>query len=121
MVDHSDDAIALVFAERNQGTVCFDVDRSTWLVWDPAAVARSAMWRDGPTVLGDWRPDNTMRAMRLIRDACRAIAADIEDPRKRATILSSAKMRAVERMARTDHRMALDPQERTKLARERRQ
>ena len=99
MEDYSDDALALEFAARCARTICFHDGQ--WLVWDPQAVARGAMHKDGPTVRGDWRPDDTMKVLRMIRDACRKVAADT-DPKLRSRILSFSKLRAVERMARAD-------------------
>jgi hypothetical protein len=123
----TDDDIALLFADRHSGEVCYDVEAGEWLVWDhrvpPPPQGR---WlNDRVTDLrpaprpGAWVPDGTMKIERLIRDTCRDVA-NAADPKMRPRLLTFARVRAVERLARCDDRLALSPLERQPKAEARR-
>ena len=102
-LDTSDDALALEFAKRAERVGIVYSAKKGWLVWDPISVDRNST-RGDEIVRGIWRPDDTMRVMRLIRDVCRDVAARTE-PKIRIKTLSWAKMTTVEKMARSDQRL----------------
>lgn len=116
-MEYNDDSLALEFAARCEGTVCYDAERMAWCVWDGSVLAPEAMYPNGPRVYGNWKLDDTMKVQRLIRDVCREIAQQAE-PKERARILSVARINAVERMARSDERLAKNRAELRVLARQ---
>ena len=62
------------------------------------------MWQDGC-----WRADETLQVFARVRAACREAAEAIEDGARARTCNSAATIAAVERLARTDPRVAAAP------------
>lgn len=88
----SDDAIALLFAERNEGYLCY-VD--AWSCW---------MKCDGQC----WKRDGKVTARKTIRRICREIAQSATEPRRAECLTSVNKIKAVEELARSDQRLSRD-------------
>jgi putative DNA primase/helicase len=89
----SEDALALKFAETFANDVrhCQSTSPYKWFV----------LGADGA-----WQADNTNAVLNLVREVCRAAAKECEDPTLARTICSVANITAVERLARTDRRLA---------------
>ncbi len=90
--DTSDDAIALFFAERNEGYLCY-VD--AWSCW---------MKCDGQR----WKRDGKVTARETIRRICRELAQSETEPHKTERLASIKKIKAVEELARSDQRLCRD-------------
>jgi putative DNA primase/helicase len=89
--EHSDDALALLFAERHANDLRFVAFRARWMFWD--------VWR--------WSIDGTLRAFDCARRICREQAQGAK--RRIASALASAKtVAAVERLAKADRRIAAE-------------
>jgi len=88
----SDDALALEFADRHAEDLRFVATWNKWLFWD----------------CGHWRFEETLRAWDFAREVCRAAADDCGKIKAgTAPSIASAKtVAAVERMARSDRRIA---------------
>jgi putative DNA primase/helicase len=88
----SDDALALEFAHRHAGTLRFVATWNKWLFWDR----------------GHWRFEETLRAWDFAREVCRDAADGCGKIKAgAASSLASAKtVAAVERLARSDRRLA---------------
>jgi putative DNA primase/helicase len=89
--EFSDDALALRFADRHVGNLRYVATHmSTWLYWDGVR----------------WQPDHTLRAFSCSRLICRAMAASCNKSRHRKELASAKTVAAVERLARSDRRLA---------------
>ena len=85
----SDEALALRFAERHRPDLRYVAAWGRWLAWDGKR----------------WRFDDTLAAFDRARKICREAAAECND--KSASIIASAKtVAAVERLAKSDRRLA---------------
>ncbi len=86
----SDEALALRFAELHADVLRYVAVWGRWLSWNGVR----------------WQFDDTLAAYNLVRKVCRAAAAECNKERI-ATVLASAKtVAAVERLARSDRRLA---------------
>lgn len=86
----ADEAIALRFAELHANDLRYVAALGRWLRWDARC----------------WRFDDTLAAYDLVRKTCRTAAAEC-NKEKVATVLASANtVSAVERLARSDRRLA---------------
>jgi len=86
----SDEALAQRFAEIHANDLRYVALWGRWLSWDGMR----------------WQFDDTLAAYDLVRKTCRAAAAECNKP-KLASLLASAKtVAAVERLARSDRRLA---------------
>ena len=86
----SDDALALRFAERYGDELRYVAKWSQWLRWDGRR----------------WRFDDTLAAFDRARLICRAAAAECNEAKPAKEIASAKTVAAVERMARSDRRLA---------------
>lgn len=88
--EHSDDALAILFADRHADDLRFVAFRAQWLFWE--------RYR--------WAPDKTLRAFDCARAICRAEAANCENGRQASALTSAKTIAAVERLAKADRRLA---------------
>ncbi len=87
----SDDALALRFCNRHEGDLRYVASWGRWYHWDCAR----------------WRKDDTLAAYDLARKVCREAAAECKGCESEKGAIASAKtVAAVERLARSDRRMA---------------
>jgi putative DNA primase/helicase len=87
--EYSDEALALAFAARHADGLRYVAPWSKWMVWT-----------------GDrWREDDSLQAFDHSRALCRGQAAGCND-RMRVKIASAQTVAAVERLARSDRRIA---------------
>ena len=84
----SDEAIALVFAERHAADLRYVAAWSRWLRWDDTR----------------WQFDDTLHAFDLARRVCRETAAAC--PKRRFVIASAKTVAATVSLARADRRLA---------------
>lgn len=88
---HSDEALALAFAERHTDSLRYVAQTNRWLEWDGAR----------------WRTDETMSVYSHARDLCREVATNLPEKESVAkSIASGATVNAVVSLARSDRRMA---------------
>ena len=88
--EFSDEALALQFAERHAFDLRFVAAWGKWLSWT-----------------GDrWKFDDTLHAFDLARHTCREVAAGCNKATTASAIASSKTVAAVERLARSDRRLA---------------
>lgn len=92
---YTEDALALAFAERHAHALRYCAVWGQWLAWDGVR----------------WANDRTLYATDLVRQICREAAESCADPRIAATLQSARTVRAVERLARTDRRLAATVQQ----------
>jgi putative DNA primase/helicase len=86
----SDEALALLFAERHAFDLRFVAAWGKWLSW-----------------AGDhWRFDDTLHAFDLARRICREVAAGCNKAKVASAIASSKTVAAVERLVKADRRLA---------------
>ncbi len=88
--EYSDESVALNFAERNADRLRFVSETSKWYNWDGAR----------------WAPDETLLVFDLSRRICRDHAAKCSDIRVGSALASAKTVYAVERLARSDRRLA---------------
>ncbi len=94
--EYSDDALALRFATVHAEALRYIAAWGRWYEWSGVV----------------WAPDDTLAAYDLVRHECRAAAAEItarkSDAAKRqaANVASARVVAAVERLARSDRRLA---------------
>jgi DNA primase len=88
--EFSDDNLALQFAERHAEGWRYVASRTRWLFWEKC----------------HWLVDETLRAFDLARSICREAAAQCDKPRAAGLIASARTVAAVERLAKTDRRIA---------------
>jgi putative DNA primase/helicase len=87
----SDDALALRFADRHEGALRFVAAWGQWFRYDGKV----------------WRQDATLHAFDLARRICREASAECNGKKGEKAALASAKtVAAIERLARSDRRMA---------------
>ena len=87
---HSDEALALRFAERHATDLRYVTVWGRWLEWDGHR----------------WRFDDTLRAYDLVRHICREAAAHANKPSVAIALASGKTVAAVERLAKADRRIA---------------
>ena len=95
--EYSDEALALRFATAHAKDLRYIAARRRWYMWSGTV----------------WEPDNTLAVYDLVRHECRAVAAEITarntsaTAKRQATNITSARaVAAVERLARSDRRLA---------------
>jgi putative DNA primase/helicase len=88
--EFSDEALALRFAECHAGTLRYVDPWGKWLAWDGKR----------------WRFDNTLHAFDRARFICREAASRANDPRVRMAVASAKTVTAVDRLAKSDRRLA---------------
>jgi putative DNA primase/helicase len=90
--EFSDEALALRFAAAHANDLRYVAAWGRWLVWDGAR----------------WRFDDTLHAFDMVRQTCREASTECDDKNpKAAPALASAKtVAAVERLAKSDRRIA---------------
>jgi len=88
--DHTDEALALAFAERHAGDLRYVASWGRWLIWDGQR----------------WKFDETLRAFDLSRAICREAAAKCKKSKLAAVLASAKTVAAVERLAKADRRLA---------------
>ena len=86
----SDEALALRFAERHAGDLRFVAAWNRWLFWNGM----------------HWQFEETLRAWDFARQVCREAAAQCNKGRTASAIASAKTVYAVERLARSDRRIA---------------
>jgi putative DNA primase/helicase len=86
----SDDALALHFAQVHRDDLRFVAKWGQWLSW-------TGMY---------WQLDDTLRAYDLSRAICRQVAAGCNDPKLASALASAKTVAAVERLAKSDRRLA---------------
>lgn len=87
---HSDEALALRFAERHANDLRYVAAWGRWLRWDGTR----------------WRFDDTLHAFDLARRICREAANEADKPSVATSLASAKTVAAVERLAKTDRRLA---------------
>jgi putative DNA primase/helicase len=88
--EFSDDALALRFANRHAGGLRYVAKWSTWMCWDGTR----------------WQFDDTLDAFNRARVICREVAAGCNKLKLRKELASAKTVAAVERLARSDRRLA---------------
>jgi putative DNA primase/helicase len=86
----SDEALALRFAEFHANDLRYVAAWGRWLIWDGIS----------------WQNDNTLAAYNLVRKVCRIAAVQCNKPRIQAVLASAKTVAAVERLAKSDRRIA---------------
>ena len=86
----SDEALALQFADRHSGDLRFVAAWNKWLFWNGQ----------------HWQFEETLRAWDFARHVCREGAAQCNKPKQSGSIASAKTVSAVERLARSDRRLA---------------
>ncbi len=87
---YSDEALALRFAERHSGERRYVATFSKWFLYDGMR----------------WRLDDTLETIHLVRQICREAAAECRKKRVSVSLASASTVTAVERLARSDRRLA---------------
>lgn len=85
----TEDAIALVFAERHIDDLRYVASWSQWQVWDGSV----------------WQPDDTRKCFDRSRALCREIAAECKNQRTVVTLRSAKTVAAVDRLAQSDRKL----------------
>jgi putative DNA primase/helicase len=88
--EFSDDALALRFAERHAGELRYVAKWGTWMCWGGKR----------------WQPDDTLHVFDRARAACREVAVRCNKLKLRKELASAKTVAAVERLARSDRRLA---------------
>jgi len=88
--EFSDEALALLFAERHANDLRYVEGWRKWLAWDGKR----------------WRFDNTLHAFDRARFICREASSQANDPRVRMAVASAKTVTAVDRLAKSDRRLA---------------
>jgi putative DNA primase/helicase len=90
--EFSDEALALRFAKAHANDLRFTAAWGRWLVWDGAR----------------WRFDDTLHAFDMVRRTCREASAECNDksPKVAPSLASAKTVAAVERLAKSDRRIA---------------
>ena len=86
----TDEALALRFAEQHAGSLRYVEVWGRWLTWDK----------------GRWHFDDTLAAYDLVRETCRTASAECNRESIAAALASAKTVAAVERLARSDRRLA---------------
>jgi hypothetical protein len=87
---HSEEALALAFAERHAETLRYVANWGKWLTWDGTC----------------WRRDEIRQVFTLARELCREIAPEGSTPTERKRIASAKTRAAVVSLASEDRRLA---------------
>jgi len=87
---YSDESLALRFAEEYGDDLRYVAKWGRWFLYDGAR----------------WREDDRLKAFTYARQICRAAAAECNKPKMQAAIASAKTVAAVERLARSDERLA---------------
>jgi P4 family phage/plasmid primase-like protien len=87
---HSEEALALAFAERHTNTLRYVAEWNHWYIWDGTC----------------WRLDQTLQVFNFARALCREKAAEAGSDRERKRIASAKTRAAVVSLAREDRRLA---------------
>src|SRR5262249_5728970 len=85
----SDEALALQFTERHRNDLRYVSEFGRWFCWNGVK----------------WKPDNTLKAIHLVRQLCREVSSTCL-PKIARRIASANTVAAVERLARSDRRHA---------------
>jgi hypothetical protein len=88
---HSEEALALTFAERHASTLRYVAEWGQWLIWDRTC----------------WRMDRTRQVFTLARELCREEAFKVNGPKERNLIASAKTRAAVVSLAGEDRRLAV--------------
>lgn len=91
----SDDALALAFTERHAGDLRYVAPWGKWYSWSGAR----------------WREDRTVAVYDMARAVCREAAEDAKFPQLARQVASAKTVAAVERMARSDTRQVIVPEQ----------
>jgi len=93
----SEDTIALAFAEAHRDSLRFTAASSRWLEWQGT----------------HWNQDRTQRVFDLSRELCRRVASEVEEEKKtlRCRLTSARTVAAIEKLARSDRRLAAVPEQ----------
>lgn len=91
----SDDDLALRFADQHADDRLYVATWSRWLAWDHYR----------------WAADRTLKAFDDARSICRSAAAECNDLKVAKLLASAAGVAAVERLARSDRRLAATPEQ----------
>ena len=86
----TDEALALRFAEQHAGRLRYVEVWGRWLTWDGTR----------------WQFDDTLAAYDLVRETCRTASAECNRENIAAALASAKTVAAVERLARSDRRLA---------------
>jgi putative DNA primase/helicase len=86
----SDEALALLFANRHAGNLRYVAQWGKWLAWDGMR----------------WGFDNTLHAFDRARYICREASSQANDPHVQMAVASAKTVAAVERLAKADRRLA---------------
>ena len=86
----SDEALALRFAERHADVLRYVAAWGRWLMWNGQ----------------HWCFDDTLNVFDRVRHICREAASEANEPRIQMAVASAKTVAAVERLARTDRRLA---------------
>lgn len=86
----SDEALALRFAELHEDRLRYVAIWSKWMEWTGS----------------QWKADDTLLAFDRVRVICREAAAECNDPKVASMVASARTVAAVERLARSDRRLA---------------
>ena len=86
----TDEALALRFAEQHAGRLRYVEVWGRWLTWDGTR----------------WQFDDTLAAYDLVREICRTASAECNRENIAAALASAKTVAAVERLARSDRRLA---------------
>ncbi len=92
LVSTSEDGIAQLFAEENAEAFRYVREWSAWLKWNGAV----------------WKRDARDSVIEAIRRRCRKLALDEPDQRRAERLMSLQKIKAIEQLARSDSRLAVD-------------
>jgi putative DNA primase/helicase len=87
---HSEEALALEFAERHADTLRFVAKWNQWLIWDDTR----------------WHMDETRGVFTLARELCREVAAEVNKSGERKRIASAKTRAAVVSLAGEDRRLS---------------
>jgi putative DNA primase/helicase len=91
LFNYSDDELALSVVDVHADNVRYVCERGQWLVWDN----------------NHWRPDKRTSAYAMIRDHIRTFASGLLKPEAKK-LMSGGTVASVEKMARTDQRIATE-------------
>src|SRR4051794_14089219 len=86
----TDEALALRFAEQHAGSLRYVEVWGRWLTWDGTR----------------WKFDDTLAAYDLVRETCRKASAECKTEKLAAALASAKTVAAVERLVRSDRRLA---------------
>lgn len=88
--EFSDEALALLFAQRHGGKLCYVAPWGQWLQWTGTR----------------WKVDDTLLAFDLARATCREASAACNDPRVASALASAKTVASVVRLSKADRKLA---------------